>query len=383
MSETRERDVPPARKYPDIERRAAANDALDVEPLMTVCPNCGTRFRVTEMQLQAARGRVRCGACGSVFDGVDQLVLDGPREFSSSHDAAQALDELMAELMADRRVMPPPQAAETAIEPSGIAARADGADAGALHEHADAAEPAEAAEPASEADTQHVPGADGVPGAEASSAETDPVCGMHHAAAMSPPIAVPDGPGSAAGDLDAAGTGAAAGQSLVPAGDPVTFARPRSRGVLWLALLLPVVLAASAAAVLWLHFDTLVRDPAWRSTYERLCPFVGCEIPVRRALALVRPRNLTVESAGRGSGQLVVRVLLTNDAGFAQPFPILQLSFSDLAGLPLAGHRFQPREYLAGDARGLELMPVRTPVQLELRIPDPGANAVNYQLDLL
>ena len=90
-----------------------------------------------------------------------------------------------------------------------------------------------------------------------------------------------------------------------------------------------------------------------------------------------------MQSAGPGTGELVVRVLLTNDAEFAQPFPVLQLSFSDLDGLPLAGHRFQPREYLAGDAQGLELMPVGTPVQLELRIPDPGANAVNYQLDLL
>ena len=49
----------------------------NLEPLITQCPNCETRFRVTEAQLQVAHGRVRCGACLSVFDGTAHLSLDG------------------------------------------------------------------------------------------------------------------------------------------------------------------------------------------------------------------------------------------------------------------------------------------------------------------
>ncbi len=45
-----------------------------LEPLVTQCPTCRTRFRVTEVQLGVAGGRVRCGACLSVFAGIDNLV---------------------------------------------------------------------------------------------------------------------------------------------------------------------------------------------------------------------------------------------------------------------------------------------------------------------
>ena len=45
--------------------------------LITRCPNCATAFRVLPAQLSASGGRVRCGKCASVFDGIASLVQDG------------------------------------------------------------------------------------------------------------------------------------------------------------------------------------------------------------------------------------------------------------------------------------------------------------------
>jgi len=45
--------------------------------LVTRCPVCGTAFRVQAGQLSARGGKVRCGKCGSVFDGVAALVEEG------------------------------------------------------------------------------------------------------------------------------------------------------------------------------------------------------------------------------------------------------------------------------------------------------------------
>ncbi|MCY3838380.1 MAG: DUF3426 domain-containing protein [Gammaproteobacteria bacterium] len=45
-------------------------------PLISECPSCRTRFRVTEDQLAVADGRVRCGACLSVFDGREAQVRE-------------------------------------------------------------------------------------------------------------------------------------------------------------------------------------------------------------------------------------------------------------------------------------------------------------------
>lgn len=45
--------------------------------LVTRCPVCGTAFRVQSSQLAAHSGTVRCGKCGSVFNGVAALIEDG------------------------------------------------------------------------------------------------------------------------------------------------------------------------------------------------------------------------------------------------------------------------------------------------------------------
>lgn len=57
--------------------------------LVARCPACGTNFRVQPAQLAAKGGKVRCGKCAAVFDGVSALV-DGdapgaaPREEGSA-----------------------------------------------------------------------------------------------------------------------------------------------------------------------------------------------------------------------------------------------------------------------------------------------------------
>lgn len=68
----------------------------NLDPLITECPNCDTRFRVTESQLQVAGGRVRCGACLVVFDGTAHLSLDG-EDFVAGDDS-EDVDALLHEL---------------------------------------------------------------------------------------------------------------------------------------------------------------------------------------------------------------------------------------------------------------------------------------------
>jgi predicted Zn finger-like uncharacterized protein len=46
--------------------------------LVTRCPVCATAFRVQRAQLAARGGKVRCGKCGQIFDGIASLVEEGP-----------------------------------------------------------------------------------------------------------------------------------------------------------------------------------------------------------------------------------------------------------------------------------------------------------------
>jgi hypothetical protein len=59
---------------------------------------------------------------------------------------------------------------------------------------------------------------------------------------------------------------------------------------------------------------------------------------------------------------------------------VLELRFTDINGGLVAGRRFQPSEYLAGELAGATFMQPRTPIHVGLAIEDPGESAVNYFL---
>ncbi len=42
--------------------------------MLTRCPHCGATFRVTEAHLNAAHGKVRCGACMAIFNATEHLL---------------------------------------------------------------------------------------------------------------------------------------------------------------------------------------------------------------------------------------------------------------------------------------------------------------------
>lgn len=78
--------------------------------LVTRCPQCATAFRVQPAQLAARAGKVRCGKCGAVFDGVAALVAEAPAAAQPQPEPAPqlALFEAPHEPPAPASV-PPPQ----------------------------------------------------------------------------------------------------------------------------------------------------------------------------------------------------------------------------------------------------------------------------------
>ena len=59
--------------------------------LTTRCPDCGTAFRVLPVQLSARGGKVRCGKCSHVFDGVAALVAEGQQSAQTESEPSPQL----------------------------------------------------------------------------------------------------------------------------------------------------------------------------------------------------------------------------------------------------------------------------------------------------
>ncbi len=56
--------------------------------MITRCPKCHTSFRITQAQLQTAKGSVRCGSCLHIFKALDHLV-QGKTQASAPKPAAK------------------------------------------------------------------------------------------------------------------------------------------------------------------------------------------------------------------------------------------------------------------------------------------------------
>ncbi|MGK0442280.1 MAG: putative Zn finger-like uncharacterized protein [Pseudohongiellaceae bacterium] len=131
------------------------------------------------------------------------------------------------------------------------------------------------------------------------------------------------------------------------------------------------------------NYDVLSRDESYRPAFKTLCGFTGCKLPNLHDLGLIKSSNLMVRSHPKASNALVVDAMVTNQAKFQQPFPMLELQFTDIEGKIVAGRRFAPSDYVAGELLGRKLMPAKQPIHISLEIIDPGSAAVNYQLRFL
>lgn len=153
----------------------------------------------------------------------------------------------------------------------------------------------------------------------------------------------------------------------------------RGRRFAW-ALLILLALAALAGQYIWYHFDELARQDQYRPWFQQLCPQIGCKVPSKVDINLLKSSNLVVRSHPEFKGALVVDAIIYNRASFSQPFPLLELRFADPNGQLIASRRFKPSEYLSGEMAGKAEMPPQTPIHIALDILDPGTKAVNYSL---
>lgn len=280
-------------------------------PRVTSCPHCKTSFRITQAQLKAANGSVRCGSCLQVFDATSSF--DQPKTAS------------------------PVTIKKTKTE-----------------------EPEARKEQPLENQKKQV------------SAEPEK----------------PKKPGASAKHLvvqeqtsDKSTSLTSVFEELEKQEDQLKHQTKlkRRNDVLWgsSAILLGLLLVLQYG---WFNRDTLSLDARLRPAYQWSCSILGCSLPSLVDIQAINSQQLLVRSHPDISNALLVDAVIINNASHLQPFPILELSFTDINGNLVASRKFFPREYLAGELAGSKQMPIGQPIRIALEIIDPGQDAVNYSL---
>ena len=150
-------------------------------------------------------------------------------------------------------------------------------------------------------------------------------------------------------------------------------------------VLLGSILAVAALLfqLLWFERARLAQQPQLQSLYSLLCQQLNCDLETAAGLNQIRNNSLHVQPHPRFADALKVSIVLENTAPFSQPWPAIELRFTDLKGRDVAKRVFQPIEYLDTRSLSAQQMPPGQPMQVELELAAPGRRGVSYELSLL
>ncbi len=173
--------------------------------------------------------------------------------------------------------------------------------------------------------------------------------------------------------------------SAIPTAPVSLRARPdASHRRPWVTMLLCLTAGGILLAqVAWNERQYLAFRSPLAPWYQAFCQHLTCRLPPPSLPERIVSRQLVTQPHPNYQDALVLNLQVENQAGFAQPFPLLEINFFDFSGTLQAQRRFRPDEYLTGELRQLPLMPPYQPIQLRLELLKPSPQAVNYQIQFL
>ena len=312
--------------------------------MQTQCPHCNTRFRITETQANLAEGFVRCSVCQEVFNVFEVAnqhehqtsLLDGTATNKTTDDPADNLDQSLPH---------PPTATDES------------------NEH-----------------LQHA-----IPELSADS---------HDAAQQNADIQETTAANHSADTFDFFDEDK--NQSLshvVPEKYRDTDETPSALSTLLWASAILILTATLTVQYAWFNRSQLNQIPQIQAWLEKTCQQFECKELTLRDPAKIELVSRNVYSHPNEKNALMINVTMKNNADFAQPYPVLQISFSDRRGGIMAARRFRPAEYLAAQQNNTgqqttenkphTLFEPGSNMTFTMAIQDPGKQAMTYEFDFL
>ncbi len=300
--------------------------------MVTQCPHCSTAFNVTPEQLFARDGRVRCGSCRQVFDGLVQLTSLEALEAGVPPPLAETSD---AEVKAKVAAM---TAAEQAAPSHGFA-------------------------PLNWPMVPEVPVVPTPPKASAAAAENPSATAAAPETNRALPAAAPaDEPDDAAANT----------------------APPRGRRWLWAAAASVAALLLCGQLLYTLRSEIAAHFPGLRPVLVQGCAWVHCRVaPLQRpsALAIQASDLLILDKAKPHLVQLIVT--LQNQSGVDVGYPALDLVLNDRFEHAVARRVFLPAEYLRGPDAGKTVIAASVTTTLRIDLDVSELSAGGFQLLLV
>ena len=164
--------------------------------------------------------------------------------------------------------------------------------------------------------------------------------------------------------------------------DATTTHSPAPRSRKFLIMSLSALALLLLLQLLYSSRDWLAEQPLTAKASQKICATIGCEIKVPRDVGKIKMLSHNVYSHPNLPKLLIISASIQNNATFAQPYPLLEISFLNGDSEVVALRRFSATEYI-GEKRSETLMPTGLPEEFSVNIADPGTEAVRFQFRFL
>ena len=140
-----------------------------------------------------------------------------------------------------------------------------------------------------------------------------------------------------------------------------------------------LLIGALIGEYIWFNRYTLVHDQRLRPITDRVCEHLDCSQLQLRDPSKIEMLSRNVYTHPNQTEALMITTTMVNHADYAQPYPSVQIDFSNVRGELLASRRFTPEEYLNIDADHLRPLQPGAPITFGMEIKDPGKDAITYE----
>jgi predicted Zn finger-like uncharacterized protein len=372
--------------------------------LYTRCPECRTIFVVTATELRAADGQVVCGLCDNQFNALDSLSETLPAAEDEDQVQGPGAEEggVFADIDAPHDVGPPADAQATHTDPDPEAVHEPDAPSAAVTVR-DEDEFLREVESLLDEEDPELPDPDDVFRVEGSPEGSqfdrfiltdaggahEPVPPESREGAQ-PDSSVATEPVETAATEEATRPLETARPAAAPAAADVADAPPfvafeddeppASRRWLRIGIAAFVLLVALLAGA-HMQRGRLLRHPLGEAVLGTVYGWFGTEVAPDWSPESFRVLRSSAVSDPEIARTLVVTAEFRNDAGFAQPYPLLRVALEDRWGEPVESRDFRPAQYRDGHVSGRR-MAAGERVQATVSLPDPGARADGFRVDL-
>jgi predicted Zn finger-like uncharacterized protein len=335
------------------------------------CPACGTVFRVTSEQLRLKAGKVRCGQCQKVFNAFDHIQLDSTAPSAVAGTLATATFAPVAASPNDLSHSGIATEVDTTMPPAANATLPDTPDQPVEAIPADQPlEPFVPEGPVSEVATPVLLDDCSLPETSSGPAPVTETLEETTQAAREAGLVAVRELNDTTTTFNRWSAGALASDGLDDFGS-TTAKTPLWPYLLFLVLLLLVLFGQLAH---YYRTGIVQRLPATAAAYGLL----GVDVPLPRTAALVsiETSDLQLDNV---RGLFVLNATLKNRAPYAQAWPSLELTLTDVSDRVIARRVIAATDYLPSDAPG-SAFAANADIAVRLWIDASGVGAAGYRL---